>query len=81
MLLDDAFQHRKVRAGLSIVLTAYDNLFCEDVVLPAGNLREPRSGGKRAQVVIVTRSHKTLKPKRKENTRQRLDLHHHQRIL
>ena len=81
ILLDDAFQHRKVRAGLSIVLTAYDNLFCDDVVLPAGNLREPRSGVKRAQVVIVTKSPKKLTTIEKETIGQRLALHPHQKLF
>jgi tetraacyldisaccharide 4'-kinase len=55
VLLDDAFQHRKVTAGFNIVLTAYDQLYCDDIVLPTGNLREPRAGAKRAQVIVVTK--------------------------
>ena len=38
VLLDDAFQHRKVKAGFNILLTAYDQLYCDDFVLPTGNL-------------------------------------------
>lgn len=55
VLLDDAFQHRKVTAGFTILLTAYDQLYCDDFVLPSGNLREPKSGAKRAQVIVVTK--------------------------
>ena len=55
VLLDDAFQHRKVTAGFNILLTAYDQLYCDDIVLPTGNLREPKSGAKRAQVIVVTK--------------------------
>ena len=55
VLLDDAFQHRKVTAGFNILLTAYDQLYCDDVVLPTGNLREPRAGAKRAQIIVVTK--------------------------
>jgi tetraacyldisaccharide 4'-kinase len=55
ILLDDAFQHRKVRAGLYVLLTSYGDLFCDDFVLPAGNLREGRNGAKRADVIIVTK--------------------------
>ena len=55
ILLDDAFQHRKVKAGFYILLTAYDDLFCDDYMLPTGNLRESRSGAKRANVIIVTK--------------------------
>lgn len=55
VLLDDAFQHRKVKAGFYIMLTAYDDLFYNDFMLPAGNLREVRSGVNRADVIVVTK--------------------------
>ena len=55
ILLDDAFQHRKVKASLNILLTAYDDPYHKDLILPAGNLRESRSGAKRADVIIVTK--------------------------
>ncbi len=48
ILLDDAFQHRKVKAGFYILLTAYDDLFSDDYSLPFGNLREPSSGKKKS---------------------------------
>ena len=55
ILLDDAFQHRKVKAGFYILLTSYKDLYSDDFVLPTGNLRESRSGAKRANVIIVTK--------------------------
>ena len=55
ILLDDAFQHRKVKAGFYILLTAYDDLFSDDFILPFGNLREPISGKNRADMIIVTK--------------------------
>ena len=55
ILLDDAFQHRKVKAGFYILLTAYNDLFINDFMLPTGNLRESRSGAKRADMIIVTK--------------------------
>ena len=55
ILLDDAFQHRKVEGGFSILLTSYQNLYVDDVMLPTGNLREKVSGAERAQVIIVTK--------------------------
>lgn len=55
ILLDDAFQHRKVKASTNILLTTFDNLFIEDFMLPSGNLREPRSGFQRADILIVTK--------------------------
>jgi len=60
LLLDDAFQHRKVQAGFYVVLTKYDALFSNDFVLPAGNLRERRVGVKRANAVVVTKCPETL---------------------
>lgn len=55
ILLDDAFQHRKVKAGFYILLTAYEDLFSDDFLLPTGNLRESRKGAKRANLIIVTK--------------------------
>ena len=55
ILLDDAFQHRKVKAGFYIMLTSYDDLFYKDFILPTGNLRESRNGINRADMIIVTK--------------------------
>ncbi|HSD08240.1 tetraacyldisaccharide 4'-kinase [Flavobacterium sp.] len=55
ILLDDAFQHRKVKAGFYIMLTSYGDLYINDFMLPTGNLRESRSGAQRADIVIVTK--------------------------
>lgn len=60
ILLDDAFQHRKVKAGFYILLTAYDDLFSDDFLLPTGNLRESRRGAQRADVIVVTKCPTTL---------------------
>ncbi|TDE01220.1 tetraacyldisaccharide 4'-kinase [Flavobacterium sandaracinum] len=55
ILLDDAFQHRKVKAGFYILLTSYGDLYSDDFMLPTGNLRESRDGAKRANIIIVTK--------------------------
>ena len=55
IILDDAFQHRKVKAGINILLTSYHHLYTNDIVLPTGNLREPRKGAKRADIIVVTK--------------------------
>jgi len=60
ILLDDAFQHRKVMAGFNILLTTYNNLYVNDFLLPTGNLREPISGAKRANIIVVTKCPNTL---------------------
>lgn len=55
ILMDDGFQHRQVRPGFSILLTDFNDPYTSDFLLPAGNLREPRSGAKRADIIIVTK--------------------------
>ncbi len=55
ILLDDAFQHRKVNASKNILLTSYHNLYVNDCVLPVGNLRESKKGARRADIVVVTK--------------------------
>ena len=68
ILLDDAFQHRAVKPGLSILLTDFYHLYSEDFLLPSGNLREPRNAAARADIIIVTKTRKVFSP----ITRQRL---------
>lgn len=72
ILLDDAYQHRKVKAGFYILLTAYDDLFCDDYILPFGNLREPSSGKKRADMIIVTKCPKDLSEIAQQKIREKL---------
>lgn len=62
ILLDDAFQHRYVKAGLSILLTDYHRLYCDDLVLPSGTLREFRGGARRADIIVVTKTPKIFSP-------------------
>lgn len=55
IILDDAYQHRSVRPDIQILLTDYWRLFTRDTLLPAGNLREPKKGAQRADMVVVTK--------------------------
>jgi tetraacyldisaccharide 4'-kinase len=55
IILDDAFQHREVKAGLNVLLTDYNNLYYKDILLPAGDLRDIKSSSKRAEIIIVTK--------------------------
>lgn len=80
ILLDDAFQHRKVRAGLSIVLSDYSNLYYTDRVLPAGNLREFASGIKRADIIIVTKTPPLISPIEKRIILKKIHLLDYQRV-
>ena len=72
ILLDDAFQHRKVKAGFYILLTSYDDLFCDDFILPMGNLRESRSGVKRADCIVVTKCPETISNEEQDNIKSKL---------
>jgi len=62
ILLDDAYQHRYVKPGINILLVDYHRLIIYDKLLPAGRLREPLNGKSRADVVIITKCPKELKP-------------------
>ena len=55
LLLDDAFQHRSVNAGFSILLTPFQQIFSSDFLLPVGNLREARCGANRADCIVITK--------------------------
>jgi len=55
IVLDDAFQHRRVAAGLNIILTECNNLFTRDFLFPTGDLRDIKSSYKRADIIIVTK--------------------------
>ena len=81
VLLDDAFQHRKVKAGFNVLLTPYDNLYCNDIVLPTGNLREPKSGAKRANVIVVTKCPKLISKDQKQQIISRLKPLEHQSVF
>lgn len=72
ILLDDAFQHRKVKAGYYILLTAYNDLFSNDYILPTGNLRESRSGAKRANVIVITKCPPNLSTEEQNKLRQKV---------
>jgi tetraacyldisaccharide 4'-kinase len=66
ILLDDAFQHRAIRAGMNILLTDHGNLFTRDFFLPTGDLRDLRSSYKRADVIVVTKCPPNLSVEEKE---------------
>ncbi|OXG08859.1 lipid-A-disaccharide kinase [Flavobacterium araucananum] len=80
ILLDDAYQHRKVKAGFYILLSSYDDLYADDFMLPTGNLRESRSGANRANIVIVTKCPKDLSEIKQEEIRLKLKVSCSQQI-
>lgn len=81
ILLDDAFQHRYVKAGLNICLTSYHRIIYRDKVLPAGRLREAPSGVRRADLVVITKCPKQLRDEEETEITSRLLTDHYQPIL
>ena len=62
VILDDAYQHRYVKPGINILLVNYNRQIANDKMLPAGRLREPKEGTRRADMVIMTKCPKDMKP-------------------
>lgn len=81
VLLDDAYQHRKVKAGFNILLTAFNAMYFNDIVLPTGNLREPKSGVNRADIIVVTKCPEDLSEQKKEVIKRKINLKTHQNIF
>ncbi|UAM98633.1 tetraacyldisaccharide 4'-kinase [Polaribacter litorisediminis] len=72
ILLDDAYQHRKVKGSFYILLTKFDDLFTDDFLLPTGNLRESSTGAKRTDVIVVTKCPEDLSNKQQEAIKLKL---------
>ena len=81
VLLDDAFQHRKVKAGFHVLLTAYGDLYVDDLLLPGGNLRESSAGAKRADVIVVTKCPSDLSEKEMLGIIDKLGPKSHQKVF
>ncbi|HEX6332889.1 MAG TPA: tetraacyldisaccharide 4'-kinase, partial [Flavisolibacter sp.] len=80
IILDDAFQHRAIRAGLNILLTDYSNLFTRDFFLPTGDLRDARSSYRRADFVIVTKCPAALTEQERQSLVQEIKPLPHQKM-
>jgi tetraacyldisaccharide 4'-kinase len=72
IILDDAFQHRTVKAGLNIILTDYNNLFTRDWYLPTGDLRDEKRSYSRAEIIIVTKCPDNISQEEKEETKDEI---------
>jgi tetraacyldisaccharide 4'-kinase len=81
ILLDDAFQHRYVDAGLYILLTAFGSLYMDDHLLPSGNLRESKNGAKRAQLIVVTKCPQDLNKEEQAMIVKKLKPLEHQQVF
>lgn len=80
ILLDDAFQHRAVHPGLSVLLTDYSKLYMNDFVMPTGSLREFKSGAARADIIVVTKCPNVLLPIERKRVISELKSLPHQRV-
>jgi tetraacyldisaccharide 4'-kinase len=80
ILLDDAFQHRKVKPSYAILLTAYENLYTDDCLLPAGNLRETANEAQRAHCIVVTKCPENLSHEERQKIQQKLKPNSQQQV-
>ncbi len=73
VIMDDGFQHRAVKPGLSILLIDHKDVGHKDFLLPAGNLRESKKGMERADIVIITKTPEFFSPMEKRHIRDKID--------
>lgn len=81
IILDDAFQYRSIKPGISILLTDYNNLIYNDYILPVGRLREAILEKQRANIVIVSKSPENLKPIEQRIIAKELNLYPYQKLM
>lgn len=81
ILLDDGFQHRSIRPGLSILLTDFSNLFTTDFYLPTGDLRDTKSSYKRAEIIVVTKCKSNITQEERQSIIAEIDPLPAQRIF
>ena len=73
IILDDAFQHRAVKAEVNIIISDYNHPFYSDFILPAGNLRESRKGIKRAECIIISKCPPNLSKNEMDSIKAKID--------
>jgi tetraacyldisaccharide 4'-kinase len=81
IILDDAYQHRAVKPGFSILLFDYNKIGDLRLLLPAGNYREPFSGRKRADVIIISKCPGQLSDAEQQNLIKRIKPYPHQQVF
>lgn len=81
VILDDAYQHRYIQPGVNILLMDYHRLIYFDKLLPAGRLREPRSGISRADIIIVTKCPPYITPMDKRGIERSLEIENWQTLF
>ena len=81
VVLDDAMQHRRITPGLLILLTAYHHPYFDDLLLPAGRLREPSFEANRADIIIVTKCPAKLDVHTRRSMKQEIKPMYHQKVF
>jgi tetraacyldisaccharide 4'-kinase len=81
IIMDDGYQHRKVKAGVSILLVSYVQPVFDDLLLPAGNLREPVRNMNRADIIIISKCPEDLSPSLAHDFEKQLKIHPHQKVF
>lgn len=81
IVMDDAFQHRYVKPGLSILLSDFHNLYKEDYVFPSGTLREFRKGADRADIIVISKCPSVLSPITRRRLIALMDVAPHQKLF
>ncbi len=81
IILDDAFQHREIEADFNILLTEYNNLYCDDFFIPTGDLRDDRKSAKRADIIIVTKCPADLSIAERDEIVERINPEQHQSLF
>lgn len=81
IILDDAFQHREIVADFNILLTEYDNLYCDDFFIPTGDLRDHRDAAKRAAIIIVTKCPDNLSAIERDEIIEKIYPEQHQSVF
>ena len=81
IIMDDAFQHRAVRAGLNILLSDCKNLFTRDWYLPTGNLRDEKQSCRRADIIVVTKCNADMTPQQQDEYRREISPLPHQHLF
>jgi len=81
VILDDVFQHRKLKVELNIALTDYNQMYYNDFILPSGNLREFKTAIKRADAVVVTKSPMDISPYDRRNIELKINPKGYQKVF
>ena len=81
IILDDAYQHRQVKPGLSVLLTDYFHRYTRDYLLPAGNLREGRKNAHHADIIVCTKSPKIFSPIERKSLVAEFPVHREQQLF